>query len=437
MLLYCERSINLAKSTFLKYLLISLIIGGILVGGIQTAGGTTVADGDIKAGFIYVGPIGDYGWTHAHDQGRTIVEDKYDWLTTAYIETVAEDTASVVAAVDTLVTVEDCDVIFTTSFGFMDGTIAAAEKYPEVVFFHCSGFKRAKNVGTYFADFYQLYYLNGLMAGALSESGQLGYVAAFPIPEVIRHINAWTLGALEVNPSATVDVRWINSWYDPTAAKSAANALIADGVDMLAFTEDSPTVVEVAEETDDVYSFSHYSPMQSYGPNSCISGQLAHWDVMYDEILFKIHDGNYTTTNLEDVDYLWFLHEKAVELGGKFDVPINTKFVDDLKAVNVTDDELGEVSVYNLTMTRLNQMNDTWADVDFDPFTGPIKAQNGTVMIKSGDRATIPELFSTMTWFVDGVIGTIPEEGAASIDFFVIFLGIIALGAFQFRRRKK
>jgi simple sugar transport system substrate-binding protein len=365
------------------------------------------------------------------------VDTRYDWLSTEYIETVAEDTASVVAAADTLISVKNCDVIFTTSFGFMDGTIAAAEKYPDVIFFHCSGFKRAKNVGTYFADFYQLYYLNGLMAGALSESGKLGYVAAFPIPEVIRHINAWTLGALEVNSSATVDVRWINSWYDPTAAKSAANALIADGCDMLAFTEDSPTVVEVAEETADVYSFSHYSPMQSYGETSCISGQLAHWDVMYDDILLNIHDGNYTKTNLADVDYLWFLHEKAVELGGKFGEPINTNFEDELKAVNVTDSVLGTVSVYNLTLTRLDQMNDTWADVDFDPFTGPIKAQNGTVMISSGIRATIPELFTTMTWFVDGVIGEIPDEGAASIDFFAIFLGIIILGAFQFSRRKK
>ena len=424
------------KSTFLKYFIMSLIFGSILVSGLQMTGGTTVADGDIKAGFIYVGPIGDYGWTHAHDEGRTIVDAKYDWLDTVYIESVKEDTASVVAAVDTLVA-DDCNVIFTTSFGFMDGTIAAAEKYEDVIFFHCSGFKRAKNVGTYFADFYQLYYLNGLMAGALSESGKLGYVAAFPIPEVIRHINAWALGALEINASATIDVRWINSWYSPSAAKSAAEALIADGCDMLAFTEDSPTVVEVAEDTEGVYSFSHYSPMQSYGPDSCISGQLAHWDVQYDEILLNIHDGNHTTSNLADVDYLWFLHEKAVELGGKAGEPVNTKFIDDLEAVNVTDDELGVVSVYNLTMTRLDQMNDTWADVDFDPFTGPIKAQNGTTMFAAGKRATIGDLFTDMTWFVDGVIGTIPEEGAASIDFFVIFLGIIALGAFQFSRRKK
>jgi basic membrane protein A len=375
-----------------------LIIVLTLMGVALLSGCTTTSTAKIKAGFIYVGPIGDYGWTNAHDEGRVIVEEKYDWLETVYIETVPENPADVIAAVDTLVEVEKCDVIFTTSFGFMDGTAQAAEKYPDVLFFHCSGYTRDANLGTYFADFYQIYYLNGLMAGALSQSGELGYVGAFPIPEVIRHINAFTLGARAANATATVDVRWINSWYNPTAATSAANALISDGIDMLAFTEDSPAVIQAAEAFDDVYAFSHYSPMQYYGNESTISGQLAHWDIMYDDILSKVYDGTYNSTNLANVDYLWFLKEKAVEMGGLFGVPINEIFIDDLQAVTI-----GAQSAYDLIMQRLGQMNGT--TVTFDPFTGPINAQNGTQIWAAGEQATIPDLFAYMNWFVEGVIG--------------------------------
>ena len=220
--------------------------------------GTSPTDlGTLKAGFIYVGPIGDYGWSHAHDQGRLYVENKYDWLETVYLESVPEDQTE--NRVDYLVNEQGCDVIFTTSFGFMDPTITAAASHTDTIFFHCSGYKRAANVGTYFADFYQLYYLNGLMAGALTNTGKIGYVAAFPIPELIRHINAFELGAQEANASVECEVRWLlTDWYDPVAARSAAESLIAAGADILAFTEDSPTVLEVAEDNEGVYDFSHY-----------------------------------------------------------------------------------------------------------------------------------------------------------------------------------
>ncbi|MGB9631585.1 MAG: BMP family ABC transporter substrate-binding protein, partial [Candidatus Methanodesulfokora sp.] len=200
---------------------------------------------NLTAGFIYVGPIGDYGWTHAHDQGRKYVEKEFPWLKTMYAESVAEaDTAKYIE--DMLA--KGADVIFTTSFGFMDPTLEEAKKHPDKIFFHCSGYKRAPNMGTYFAEFYQLYYLNGLMAGALTKTNKIGYVAAYTIPEVVRHINAFAIGAKEVNPNVKVYVRELHAWYDPTKAREAAEALIAEGVDVLAFTEDSPTVVQVAEE---------------------------------------------------------------------------------------------------------------------------------------------------------------------------------------------
>ena len=154
----------------------------------------------IKAGFIYVGPVGDYGWSHAHDQGRKYAEEKLPWLETVFVESIAE--ADGARIIDRYIQEENVDVVFTTSFGYMDDTVKAGERYPDKLFMHCSGFKQSENVGTYFAELYQMYYLNGLMAGALTNTNKVGYVGAFPIPEVVRHINAFVLGVKAANPDA-------------------------------------------------------------------------------------------------------------------------------------------------------------------------------------------------------------------------------------------
>ncbi len=370
---------------------------------------TVVVPPKLKAAWIYVGPIGDYGWSHAHERGRLYVKDKFPWLEALPpAESVAE--ADVDRYIERFIVEEGADVVFTTSFGFMDATIEAGKKHPDKILFHCSGYKRAPNVGTYFAEFYQLYYLNGLMAGALTKTGKVGYVAAHPIPEVVRHINAFALGVKEVNPEATVHVRWLFAWYDPAKAREAAESLIAEGCDALAFTEDSPTVIEVGQEYVEkgkpIYTFSHYSPMQDFGADSCVSGQLVHWEVLYEDILAKIYAGAYTNENLEKVDYWWMLKEGAVELGGKFGVPINPKFEAPLKEKKVTDPVFGEISVYDLVMKRVEQMSEE--TVLFDPFTGPIKDQAGKVRIEAGRRATHDELW-TIDWFVDNVVGEIPR----------------------------
>jgi len=218
---------------------------------------------NLKACFIYVGPIGDVGWTYAHDEGRRAAEKAIPGLTTQYVESVKP--ADTLATVDRLVA-GGCNVIFTTSFDFMDQTLEAAKKHPNVIFAHASGFKRAPNMLTYMADFYQIYYLNGLMAGALTKSGKVGYVAAFPIPELKRHISAFALGVRAVNPRATVNVKWINAWYSPVKAREAAEALMAEGNDILAFTEDTPTVIQTAARRR-VPSFSHYNSMYKYAPD--------------------------------------------------------------------------------------------------------------------------------------------------------------------------
>jgi len=305
------------------------------------------SENKIKACFVYVGPIGDLGWTNAHDVGRRYVDDKYDWLETSYVESVAEADSS--RFIDRFVVEEKCNVVFTTSFGYMDDTLKAAQKYPDTFFVHVSGFKRAPNMATMMADFYQIYYLNGLMAGAVTKTGKVGYVGAHPIPEVVRHINAFTLGVREANPEATVEVRWLYSWYDPAKAREAAESLIATGVDTLAFTEDSPAVIQVGEEyttqkNQPVYTFSHYSPMHDYGPNSVVSGQLVNSGLIYEDILTKIYLGIYTTKNLENVDYWGLLSggwqlgaPSSVELGARFGEPINPIFEPKLKEYKITD----------------------------------------------------------------------------------------------------
>ncbi len=385
----------------LVVLLVFMVAGGVLM----AAGAKEKKKGEkLKAGFIYVGPIGDYGWSHAHEMGRRYVQKKFSsWLDTVYVESVPE--ADVARIIDRLVREEKCDVVFTTSFGYMDATIAAGKKYPDKIFMHCSGFKRAKNVGTYFAELYQIYYLNGLMAGALTKKNKVGYVGAFPIPEVIRHIDAWALGVKAVNPKAKVEVRWLFSWYDPAKAKEAAEALVADGCDALAFTEDSPSVIQVGEEHtkngDPVYTFSHYSPMEKFGPDSAVSGQLVDWGIMYEKILKDIHDGTWTNK-----DMWWRVKEGAAKLGASPDHKINPKFVGKLKAIYVNTPDLGKISVYDLVMKRLAQMKE--GPEVFDPFVGPIKDNKGNLQLKAGQRATKQQLLN-INYYVDNIVGDIPK----------------------------
>ena len=364
----------------------------------------------LKAGFIYVGPIGDIGWTYAHDYGRRWVDEKFDWLETIYVESVPEGQA--LSYIENLIN-QGADVIFTTSFGFMDQTLEAAQNYPDKIFFHCSGYKRWKNMGTYFAEFYQLYYLNGLMAGALTNTSHIGYVAAHLIPEVVRHINAFVLGARTVNPNVTVHIRVIHAWYDPTKARDAAESLVFDdNVDVIAFTEDSPAIIEYAQSLYDqanrtVLVFAHYSPMLKFGTDVVVSGQIVHWEVIYEDILSKVYSGAYNTTNLENVDYWWMLKEGAVELGADFGIPINPRFENMLKNKMTTHPITGEqISVYDLVFELLELMSEE--TVVFDPYTGPINFQNGTQWLADGQRATHDQLWS-INFYVEGVDPNAPK----------------------------
>jgi basic membrane protein A and related proteins len=350
----------------------------------------------VKAGFIYVGPVGDLGWSNAHDVGRKAVADKYkSWLSTEYIESVSEK--DIVRTSQRLVKEKGCNIVFTTSFEYMDNTVEAAKKMSDVTFMHCSGYKNEKNLGTYFAELYQMYYLNGLMAGALTKSNKVGYVGAFKVNEVIRHIDAFALGVKAANPKATVSVRWINSWYDPQKATEAAEALVASGVDALAFTEDSPAVIQVAEKYSktgkQVYAFSHYSPMMKYGPNSVVSGELVDWGIMYDKILNDFHNGTWSNYNL-----YWRAKEGAAFLGADEKTPVNPKFVGPLKAYKIKTADLGEIDAYSLAMKRYDQVKAG----TFEPFAGPLSDDKGKVRFAAG-KVPGPDDILAIDWWVDNV----------------------------------
>lgn len=398
------------KRVLTSLVLLSLVCSFAFAGGQEdTAPDAGAEKSDkVKAGFIYIGPAGDFGWTYAHDQGRVFAEQQLPWLETIVVESVPEGDA--LRFIDRLVQEQKVDLVFTASFGYMEDTVKAAQKYPDVKFFHCSGFKRAPNMGTYMADMYQIYYLNGLLTGATTASNKIGYIAAFPIPELFRHMNAFALGIKEVNPQATISVKWINTWYGPDKAREAAEALISEGVDVLGFTEDTPTVVEVAEEYQkkgqEIFALSHYSPMQSYGPEAALTGQLTDWGPMYVRMIQDYKDGK--LNDMSNYDLLWLLQDKVVELGANWEEQINAKYVDMLKGKEVDSPEFGTISIYDLVMKRHAQMAQG-RDV-FDPFVGPISDQTGTVRIAEGETASIGHLFAEMDYQVDNYVTPVPKS---------------------------
>ena len=385
------------KKTILAALPVTLALLGTAVSPAAQAQQTA----KLKACFIYVGPVGDIGWSYAHDEARKKTEKALPWLETKYVESVPEGQATPV--IDRLVK-DNCKVIFTTSFGFMDQTLDAAKKYPNVIFAHASGFKRAPNMATYMADFYQIYYLNGMMAAAVSKTDKLGYVAAFPVPELKRHISAFALGARAVNPKATVSVKWINAWFDPNKAREAAESLISEGAGALAFTEDTATVVQTAAARK-IPSFAHYSPMYKFAPDYVVSGQIVHWEKIYIDFLTKVRTGTYNTKNLQKVDYWNLLRGGSVELGAQDGMAINPKWVPALKAKSITVNGK-KTTVYDRVMALKTEME---KGGKFDPFTGPLKDRNGILRVQAGKVATVAEL-NNMAWVVPGVTGQIADE---------------------------
>jgi basic membrane protein A and related proteins len=382
------------------------VLGATAIAGVAIAAAPSAdepATPKLKVGFIYVGPVADFGWTQGHNDARLEAERNLPWLETSYVESVTEGEFE--NYVDQMV-LQGVKVIFATSTTFMDGSVAVAKSHPDLMVLDASGYKHAPNLGAYEADPYQCYYLLGLMAGALSKSGKAGDVAAYPTPEGVRYINAFTIGLRSINPKAVLVVRWLNSWYDPPAAKEAAESLLSEGVDFLITDTDSPTVVQVGA-LHHVPVNGHNYNMYSSAPDDLISGDIVSWGKPYTVFLRKIRDGTYNPKNLQDVDEWWRLGDGAVEFGAKPGMPINPKYRERLQAVQVDDGHGGKISVYDLVLKRLAEMSRPIPA--FDPFQGPIVDQHGITRIPAGRCATKVEDFS-MTWRVPGVVGAWPTD---------------------------
>ena len=334
------------------------------------------ADKQVKAGFIYVGPVGDAGWTWAHDQGRLEME-KADYVApSTFIESVPEGAEST-RVINGLVR-KGHNLIFTTSFGYMDATLDVAARNKDVVFMHCSGYKSAENVGTYFGRMYEPRYLSGIIAGKMTKANSIGYVAAFPIPEVIRGINAFTLGVRSVNPAATVKVVWTQTWFDPGIERDAADSLLDVGADVLAMHQDAPATLQAAEARG-VYVIGYNSDNRKFAPKAFLTAPIWNWAALYNKTAAEVHNGTWKSEQI-----WWGIKQNLVELA-----PISDR-------VPAAVQQLVEEKRQAIIAGNLH------------PFSGPLKDQNGIEKVAAGTNLDDGALLG-MNWFVEGVQGTIPK----------------------------
>lgn len=249
----------------------------------------------VKVGFVYVGPVGDHGWTYMHDQGRqAVVEEFGDKVETTFIESVkyGPDSERVMRDMAN----QGVDIIFATSFGYMEQMAKVAKDFPDVKFEHATGYKTSENMSVYSSKFYQGRYIQGVIAGHMSEKGKAGYIASFPIPEVIRGINSFWLGATSVNPDFDIDVVWVNTWYDPAKEADAAKVLISQGVDIITQHTDSPAALQVAE-MEGIFAFGQASNMIQFAPEAQLTAIIDDWGPYYVERVRAVIEGTWESAD--------------------------------------------------------------------------------------------------------------------------------------------
>ena len=273
----------------------SILAGVLLALGL----GTAVSAADVKVGFVYVGPIGDGGWTYEHDKGRLAVEKHFgDRVETIYQESVPEGADS--ERVMTTMAMQGADLIFTTSFGYMDPTINVAKKFPNVKFEHATGYKRSDNVSTYSARFYEGRAIQGHIAGKMTKTNKIGYIASFPIPEVIRGINSAYIHAKKVNPDVEFNIIWAYTWFDPAKEADAAKALIDQGADVVLQHTDSTAPQAAAKEAGNVITFGQASDMGEYAPMPRVSSIIDDWAPYYVARTQAVLDGSWESVDIWD-----------------------------------------------------------------------------------------------------------------------------------------
>ena len=343
--------------------------------GLATA---ALADDPTKVGFVYVGPVGDGGWTYEHDQGRKAVVAEFgDKVETVYVENVAEGPDA--ERVITQMALQGADLIFTTSFGYMDPTINVAAKFPDVRFEHATGYKQAENVATYSARFYEGRAVQGTIAGNMTKSNIIGYIGSYPIPEVIRGINSAYIHAKKVNPDVEFKIVWAFTWFDPAKEADAAKVLIEQGADVILQHTDSTAPQAAAQAAGNVITFGQASDMAEYGPLPRVSSIIDDWAPYYIARTQAVMDGTWTSGNTWDG-----IGAGMVGIG------------------EISDAVPADVKEAALAMKA------ALADGSYHAFTGPINKQDGSAWLAEGEVADDGTL-AGMTFYVEGIEGDIPQ----------------------------
>ena len=338
--------------------------------------GLARADDPFKAGFIYVGPVADFGFSHQHDVGRLAAQAALgDKIKTTYVESVKEgpDAERVIRELAT----GGNGIIFTTSFGFMNPTIKVAKQFPQVKFEHCTGYKRSKNVATYNIRFYEGRYVQGVIAGKTSKSGVVGYVCSVPIPEVVMGLNSFIRGFRSVNPKGTIKMVWINGWYDPGKESDAAKALIDQGADIIAQHTDSAAPLQVAEDRG-VHGFGQASDMIKFAPKAQLTASVDVWGPYYTQRIQAAMDGTWTTGDT------W----GGLKAGMLAMAPFTNMSDDTAKAAQDAVDGIKDGSIVI--------------------FKGPINDQSGNVKVADGSQLSDDDI-AGMNWLAEGIQGTLPQ----------------------------
>ncbi|MGF2037158.1 MAG: BMP family ABC transporter substrate-binding protein [Nostoc sp. CmiVER01] len=348
-----------------------------LQGEVSPSASPVAVNEPLKVGFVYAGPVGDFGWTYAHDLGRRDMEaNLQDKVKTTFVENVNEgaDAQKVIRQL----ALDGNKLIFTTSFGYMNPTIKVAKDFSDVVFEHCRGYKRAANVGTYLGRVEEPRYLTGMIAGKMTKSNIVGFIGAYPIPEVIRGISAFTQGVRLTNPQARVKVLWVQSWYDPDKEREAAQALVNLGADVLAQHTDSGAVVQLAQEKG-IYAFGYNTDMSKFGQNAHLTSAINKWGKFYTDKALAVMSNTWKSQEVWDG-----IGQGMVDIS-----PMNQEIPGDVQQlVNVKRDEFIQGTAH--------------------PFDGPVKDQKGVVRVPKG-KVLDDQRQLAMDWYVEGIEGSIPK----------------------------
>ncbi|CAM5793016.1 BMP family ABC transporter substrate-binding protein [Ottowia pentelensis] len=344
-----------------------------------SAAAPTEAAGPLKAAWIYVGPVGNAGWSYAHDQGRKAVQAEFEGkLQTSMVESVPEgaDTERVLRDLIS----QGNTLIFGTSFGFMEAMVKVAQDFPQVRFEHATGYKTAPNLNVYDSRFYQATYLAGLIAGHMTKTGTLGYVGSVPIPEVLRNINAYTLGAQRVRPDIVTRVVWTNSWYDPPRETEAAQSLLTGGADVLLQNTDSPAVIQAVNQAGKL-AFGWDSDMSEFGGQAHLGSCIANWSHYYRKAVQAALDGSWKGGQVTR----WGVPEGQNDL-----IKLSERIPAEVRA-------------------EVEKIKASMKDGSFDVFNGPVLDVNGKEQLAAGTRAD-DAWMGAINFFVKGVEGTIPTS---------------------------